>query len=85
MEAQIHRLPHLEGDVERLVADPPFQNETTGELLQTLCIKYDIELCRHRGFMMKVTGAPSNFRGPTMPSLAKRSARQGSVNASLTG
>jgi hypothetical protein len=85
IEAQIHGLLHLERDVERLVADPSFQNQTMGELLQTLCVKNNIALCWHHGFQIKVADVPSDFRGPTMPSLAQRIARQGSVDASLIG
>jgi hypothetical protein len=85
IEAQIHGLLLLERDVERLVADPSFQGEETGELLEALCEKYDIEICWHCGFRMKAADVPADFRGPAMPSLAQRIARKGYIDASVLG
>jgi hypothetical protein len=37
------------------------------------------------GFMLKADDVPSDFRGPSMPSLAKRIARSDTIDASKIG
>ncbi|WP_449538365.1 DUF3626 domain-containing protein [Ferdinandcohnia sp. Marseille-Q9671] len=72
IEAQIHGEISLQEDVEILVADPSFKGTKIGETLEEICRTYSIELFWHRGFVLKVDEVPSNFRGPSMPTLAKR-------------
>lgn len=85
IEAQVHGDISLEKDVEALVADPSFKNAPVGETLERLCRRYSIKLYWHQGFALPVEEVPSDFRGPAMPSLARRIARQGLVDVRLVG
>lgn len=85
IEAQVHGEISLNEDVEILVADPSFKNRPVGKILQQICKKYSIVLCWHRGFILLAEEVPSDFRGPLMPSLAKRIAQDGRIDASIIG
>ncbi|MEC0129135.1 DUF3626 domain-containing protein [Paenibacillus pabuli] len=85
IETQVHGEIRLEDDVEVLVADPSFKGTDIGNYLEQICIKYSIELFWHMGFVMRSEDVPPDFRGPTMPSLAKRIARNGNIDASVIG
>lgn len=85
VEAQIHGNISLKEDVEALVADPSFKGSFIGEKLEQLCRFYGIELYWHMGFMLAIEDVPSNFRGPTMPSLAERIAENGVIHARIIG
>lgn len=85
IEAQVHGDISLREDVEVLVADPSFKNTDTGRNLQQLCKTYAIELYWHSGFQLSVDEVPPDFRGPSMPSLAKRIAHNGVIHAQRIG
>lgn len=85
IEAQVHGDISLKDDVEVLVADPSFKETIIGTTLERLCLRYSIELYWHRGFVLKVDEVPSDFRGPFMPSLAKRIAQNNCISASVIG
>lgn len=85
VEAQIHGDLDLRADVETLVVDPSFQGTEIGELLEACCRHYGVRLERHHGFVLPPAEVPRDFRGPTMPSLASRVARQGVVHAAAIG
>ncbi|MBU5444964.1 DUF3626 domain-containing protein [Paenibacillus sp. MSJ-34] len=85
IEAQVHGDISLKDDVEVLVADPSFKETGVGLTLEQLCSKYSIKLYWHMGFALSPDEVPSDFRGPSMPSLAKRIARNGKVDASAIG
>jgi hypothetical protein len=85
IEAQVHGDISLKEDVEVLVADPSFKETNIGRTLENICIKYSIELYWHRGFALKVEEVPSDFRGPSIPSLAKLIAQNNCINASIIG
>jgi len=85
VEAQVHGDLSLADDVEALVADPSFKGTYIGEILEQLCLKYSIKLLWNLGFCMKPEEVPTDFRGPTMPSLAKRIAKNGYIDASVIG
>lgn len=85
IEAQIHGDISLKEDVEILVADPSFEKTIVGKNLEQICLKYSIELYWHRGFELMVDEVPSDFRGPSMPSLAKRIGQNNVINASIIG
>ncbi|MEF3305592.1 DUF3626 domain-containing protein [Paenibacillus sp. GYB003] len=85
IEAQVHGDISLEQDVEALVADPSFQDTPVGRTLEQLCLKYSIRLYWHMGFALAADDVPTDFRGPSMPSLAKRIARNGVIDASAIG
>jgi hypothetical protein len=85
IEAQLHGDARLEMDVEALVIDPSFERTETGEVLAALCERYDIACRWHAGFELAPSAVPRDFRGPTMPSLAKRVAIEGRLNAAAIG
>ncbi|MEE6450870.1 DUF3626 domain-containing protein [Gottfriedia acidiceleris] len=85
IEAQVHGDISLKEDVEVLVADPSFKNTSVGKILEQICQKYSINLYWHRGFELMVDEVPSDFRGPSMPSLAKRIAQNNYINANIIG
>jgi hypothetical protein len=72
IEAQIHGPVSLGEDVEMLVADPSFSCSETGETLEAICAKHGIALRWHLGFALAVDDVPGDFRGASMPSLARR-------------
>lgn len=85
IEAQVHGDVSLQNDVEMLVADPAFKGSCTGQILERLCHEYAIKLYWHMGFVLGVDEVPADFRGPTMPSLARRIAQGGIVDTSMLG
>ena len=85
VEAQIHGAISLQHDVERLVIDPAFDGTPTGEILNEISRKYAIPIQRHCGFQIPVDAVPDDFRGPSMPRLARRIAANGRVDAAVIG
>ncbi len=85
IEAQVHGRVSLREDVEFLVADPSFPGTECGDLLEALCREYEISLHWHSGFALALDGVPSDFRGPTMPALAKRVATGSHLDANAIG
>lgn len=85
IEAQVHGQVSLLKDVEILVADPSYKNTPIEQTLLALCDKFDIQLNWHRAFRTLAEKVPANFRGPTMPSLAKRITRDGYIDAYAIG
>jgi hypothetical protein len=85
IEAQVHGAIHLADDVDILVADPSFRGNETGSALGRICKRFDIDLFWHCGFTLEVKEVPRDFRGPTMPSLAKRVARADRLDPSMLG
>ncbi|MBQ4889594.1 DUF3626 domain-containing protein [Shewanella sp. MMG014] len=85
IEAQIHGEVSLDDDIAYLVADPSFKATDTGDVMQLLCDEYDIELLWHPGYQLEVGQVPIDFRGATMPELAKVIARDNKINAEVIG
>lgn len=85
IEAQVHGDVRLAQDVEALVADPSFRSTPTGDTLQQLCERYAIRLLWHGGFTLAAAAVPGDFRGPAMPPLAARIARNGHIDAATIG
>jgi hypothetical protein len=85
IEAQIHGDISLKEDVDLLVADPSFKKTHVGRILEQLCLKYSIQLYWHRGFALMIDEVPQDFRGPSMPSLAKRIGQNNVIDASIIG
>ncbi|HEY9712027.1 MAG TPA: DUF3626 domain-containing protein [Chroococcales cyanobacterium] len=85
IESQVHGHVSLQDDVDILVADPSFKRTAVGEILTRLCDKYGIELAWHCGFALPVDEVPDDFRGPAMPSLARRIASGEFVAANMIG
>lgn len=85
IEAQVHGDIRLKEDVEILVADPSFKGTSIGRILEQICLQYSIQLYWHMGFAMGVDEVPVDFRGPSMPSLAKRISHNGFIDVSMIG
>lgn len=85
IEAQVHGDISLKDDVEILVADPSFKDTDIGRIFEQICSRYSIDLYWHMGFVLQADEVPYDFRGPSMPSLAKRIARDGLIDASVIG
>ena len=85
IEAQVHGDISLQDDVDLLVADPSFKSVHIGEILHQLCSQYSIDLYWHMGFAMWVQDVPTDFRGPAMPSLAKRISQKDAIDTSMIG
>ncbi|KAK4234447.1 hypothetical protein C8A03DRAFT_18658 [Achaetomium macrosporum] len=85
IEAQVHGEVRLDRDVEMLVADPSFRGGDTGTELVALSDRFGFPLRWHAGSHIGVGEIPADFRGPTMPSLAARVARDGIVDARAIG
>lgn len=85
IEVQVHGHVRLADDVEILVADPSFKQTKTGKLLEKICEVYDIKLYWHCGFVLNVEEVPLDFRGPKMPSLARRVASGTFLDVEMIG
>jgi hypothetical protein len=85
VDTQVHGPVTLADDVEALVVDPSFIGSPTGETLVELCERYRLALHFHQGSMLPASEVPSDVRGPTMPSLAARVARDDVVDARAIG
>lgn len=85
IEAQVHAEVSLSKDVSTLVADPSFKGTMIETMMTTLCDKNKIKLIWHPGFVLPTSDVPSNFRGPTMPTLAQRISTNGFFTAAHIG
>ncbi|MBH5320266.1 DUF3626 domain-containing protein [Paenibacillus sp. GSMTC-2017] len=85
IEAQVHGDIFLKEHVKILVADPSFKGTHTGRILEQICLKYSIDLYWHMGFNLLVDEVPIHFRGPSMPSLAKRIAQNEYIDVNMIG
>ena len=85
IEAQVHGDVRLSEDVDILVADPSFKNTNVGEIIEELSRRYSVEVHWHMGFRLGKHAVPSDFRGPSMPSLGARIAKRGFIDAAAIG
>jgi len=85
IEVQVHGKVRLDRDVDALVADPSFMGSETATHFKSMSAKYGFSLMWHEGSRIHCLDVPLDFRGPTMPSLAKRIARDGLVDAHAIG
>lgn len=85
IEAQVHDIVDLRRDVELLVADPAFMGTPIGAVLVDIGARYGFPVRWHCGFQMRAADVPGDFRGPAMPALARRIAREGMIDAEIVG
>jgi hypothetical protein len=85
IEAQVHGPIEMKGDIEQLVVDPAFIGTRTGDHLRELAQQHDFPLAWHCGFNLAAKNVPGDFRGPAIPRLAQRIARDGNVDAAALG
>ncbi|MGF1596024.1 MAG: DUF3626 domain-containing protein [Acidimicrobiales bacterium] len=86
IEVQVHGGVSLANDVEAVVVDPSFCGTDVGRQLSGAATRFGFELRWHSGSELAVDDVPADFRGPTMPSLARRVAgSDGIVHARAIG
>jgi len=85
VEVQVHGKVRLDRDIEALVADPSFRGSEVGEGMEELAGKFGFPLQWHVGSEIMADEVPHDFRGPTVPSLAKRVAKDGLVTVKAIG
>ena len=86
VEAQIHGGVDLAVDVEAIVADPSFRDTPIERDLSLAAERYGFDLAWHGGSVLRLVHVPSDFRGPTMPALARQVAgRHDVVDAHMIG
>jgi hypothetical protein len=86
VEAQIHGGVELGRDVRGIVVDPSFRNTPTEDSLSMAAQRHGFQIEWHEGSELDVTDVPGDFRGPTMPALARRVAgADGVLDAAAIG
>jgi hypothetical protein len=86
VEMQVHGGIDLRTDVDSIVIDPSFQATEVHQAVAEVSERYDVSLEWHPGSELAVDQVPTDFRGPTMPDVAKRAARaDGIVDARSIG
>lgn len=86
IEAQVHGGIDLATDVEAIVLDPSYQTTSVGRDVATAANRYGFELRWHAGSELEVGDVPADFRGSTMPQVARGAARaDGVVDANSIG
>ncbi|MEQ1698619.1 MAG: DUF3626 domain-containing protein [Ilumatobacteraceae bacterium] len=86
IEIQVHGGVDLAEDVEAIVLDPSFRGTDVDRDLAAAAARGGFELAWHRGSELAVDDVPDDFRGPTMPGLARRVAGpSGVVDARAIG
>lgn len=86
IEIQVHGGVSLTEHVEAIILDPSFRGTAVERDLMTAADKYDFELACHCGSELDANDVPDDFRGPTMPPLARKVARpDGIVDVQVIG
>ena len=86
VEAQIHGGIDLADDVRAIVLDPSFRASAVDRTLAAAAARYGFDIEWHRGSDLAVDDVPADFRGPTMPALARNVAgSSGIVHARAIG
>jgi hypothetical protein len=86
IEAQVHGGVDLARDVTKAVIDPSFVGTDVADDLRSAADLYGFTLEIHAGSELDAADVPEDFRGPTMPALARRIARpDGIVDARAIG
>ena len=86
VEAQVHGGIELGRDVRAIVVDPSFRDTPVERDLATAAQRHGFAVDWHEGSELDVADVPADFRGPTMPALARRVARpDGILDAAAIG
>ena len=86
LEAQVHGGVDLRSDVESIVLDPSFRGTAVEAQLSVAATRFDFRIAWHDGSEIRAAEVPADFRGPTMPVLARRVAdHDGLVDAAAIG
>ena len=63
-------------EAEAIVADPSFRGTEIGRILGETARRHGLELSWHVGFELDAAEVPAEFRGPAIPVIAQRIARE---------
>lgn len=86
VEIQVHGGIDLADDVEVIVIDPSFHGSDVERDLRAAAARYGFALAWHGGSELAVEDVPGDFRGPTMPAVARHVAHaDGIVHARAIG
>lgn len=86
IEAQVHGGVSLADDVEAIVLDPSFRGSDVERDIATAARQFGFDVAWHCGSVLCVDDVPGDFRGPTMPALARKVAdADGTVHARAIG
>jgi len=86
IEIQVHGGVSLVDDVEAMVLDPSLRGTVVERDLDAVVDRFGVELRWHGGSELHVDDVPSDFRGPSMPTLAREVAgSDGVVHARAIG
>jgi hypothetical protein len=85
VEAQVHGGVDLSTEVEAVVVDPSFRGTEVEADLEIAAGRAGFEVRWHRGSELPVERVPDDYRGPTMPELARTVAVGGVVDARAIG
>ena len=72
IEVQVHGGVSLPDDVESVVLDPSYRGTDVDRRLTAAGLRFGFEVNWHCGSELTVEDVTDNFRGPTMPLLARR-------------
>lgn len=85
VELQVHGSVSLADDVEAVVLDPSFRGTEIERDVVAASARFGVGVAWHCGSELAVAEVPDDFRGPTMPDLARRVADSGLVHARAIG
>ncbi|OAQ69613.1 hypothetical protein VFPPC_11945 [Pochonia chlamydosporia 170] len=85
IEAQIHGDVLLGRDVDTLVIDGAFRGTAIGHCLEQIGHQYRFPVRYRQSFQLDVRDVPLDFRGPSMPLLAKRISQNSIVTTATLG
>lgn len=85
IEIQVHGEVLLERDVAAVVVDPSFHDTAVHHDLAAAARAFDFELSWHEGSQLAAADVRSDFRGATMPALARSLAVDGMIDAAAIG
>lgn len=86
IEAQVHGGIDLAVDVEAIVLDPSYTSTSVARDVAAAAERYGFTQRWHDGSELEVGDVPTDFRGPTMPQIARQVARtDGMVDAERIG
>ncbi len=71
VEIQVHGGVSLADDVEAIVLDPSFRGTDVEREISRAAERFGFDVAWHRGSELAVDAVPDDFRGPTMPTLAR--------------
>lgn len=85
IEAQVHGEISLLKDIDMLVLDASYQDSVIAPAVAALCDKYHLSLYWYPAVQLNIGDVPDDFRGKSMPELARQVAPDGVLDVRLIG